>query len=608
MAAEPGYLRSRWQWVAGFVPYLTRTLVLVRQAAPRLTLGWLIFLILQGLLPALTVYLTRALVNSIVLAIETGGDEAVVRASLLLAVLMGLILAALELLRGLSNWVRTALSEQVRDHIADLIHVQSQTVDLAFYDLPEFFDNLHRASREASYRPVALLESLGALLQNSITLGAMMLVLLPYGWWLPVALLIGTLPALGIVLRNNRLRHAWQRSVTSDERRAWYFDWLLTSREAAAEIRLFGMGDRFRNGYLSLRRRLRAENLALVRREGLAELVAGGIALLTVGATVLAMVWRVLQGLLTLGDLALVYQAFTQGQNLMRTLLQSVGQIYGNSLFLGDLFEFLALEPSVRDPETPIDLDSSGDQPVAIRFQDVTFSYPGSTRTALEGFNLDIPTGKTVAIVGSNGAGKSTFVKLLCRFYDPTAGCVELFGQDLRHLRQMDIRASLSVMFQLPQQFNMTISENIGLGNPNAAVSPAEIAQAAYYAGVDDIIERLPGGYEALLGIWFLDGTDLSQGEWRRISLARTLLRPAPVLVLDEPTSAMDPWAEMEWLRRFRDYARHRTVLIITHRFSTARLADLICVMENGTIVECGSHEELLAMNGRYALSYSEHR
>jgi ATP-binding cassette subfamily B protein len=599
---------SRIQKALTQLTFLVQSFKITWSAAPRLALAWLVLLILQGLLPALTVYLTRALVNSIVLAIDSGGDEAAVRATVLLALLMGLILAALELLRGLSNWVRTALSEQVRDHIADLIHVQSQAVDLAFYDLPEYFDSLHRASREASYRPVALLDSLGALLQNGITLGVMMLVLVPYGWWLPVVLLLGTLPALGIVLRNNRRRHAWQRRVTADERRAWYFDWLLTAREAAAEIRLFGMGDRFRHGYLDLRRRLRAENLALVRREGLTELAAGGIALLTVGLTMLVMVWRVLQGLLTLGDLALIYQAFTQGQNLMRTLLQSVGQIYGNSLFLGDLFEFLALEPTVRDPETPAALPAPGDQPVAIRFQDVSFTYPGSSRTALQGFDMVVPTGQTVAIVGSNGAGKSTFVKLLCRFYDPTAGSVEIFGQDLRRLRQADIRAALSVMFQSPQQFNLTVNDNIGLGNPAAAVSPAEIAQAAYFSGADEIIERLPGGYDALLGIWFLEGTDLSQGEWRRLALARALLRPARVFVLDEPTSAMDPWAEMEWLRRFRDYAKDRTVILITHRFTTARHADLIYVMEYGAIVESGRHEELLALNGRYAQSYLERR
>lgn len=601
-----GYVRDRLTRAAGFAPYLSRTIALVYAAAPRWTTAWLALLILSGVLPALTVYLTRALVNSIVFAIDSGGAWAAVRPALLLAILYGLLLAAIELLRGFTNWVRTGLSEQVRDDIADRIHRQSQAVDLAFYDLPEYFDSLYRAGREASFRPVSLLESMGSLLQNGITLAAMMLVLLPYGLWIPAVLLLSTLPALGVVVNNNRRRHAWQRGVTADERRTWYYDWLLTAREAAAEVRLFGMGERFRRGYQTLRRRLRAENLAMVRREGATEMAAGGIALIAVGGTMLVMIRRVLQGMMNLGDLALVYQAFTQGQGLLRTLLQSVGQIYGNSLFLGDLFEFLALTPNVRDPELPVELSAGDEAPVAVRFREVGFSYPGANRTALQGFDLTVPTGKTVAVVGSNGAGKSTFVKLLCRFYDPTAGTVELFGRDLRDLRQEDVRGALSVLFQTPQEFNMTVAENIALGDPAASPASDAIARAAYFAGADEVVGRLPGGYEELLGVWYLDGTDLSVGEWRRLALARALLRPAHVVVLDEPTAAMDPWAEAEWLRRFREYARGRTVILITHRFTTARHADLIFVMEGGAIVESGTHEELVVQGGRYAVSWAE--
>jgi ATP-binding cassette subfamily B protein len=573
------------------IPHLPRALQLVWAAARGWTVAWGALLVVQGLLPAATVYLTRSLVNALV-ARE-------LRPVVVFAAAMALVLLLSELLRAAVGWIRAAQSELVQDHINSLIHEKSVAVDLAFYDQPEYYDHLHRARGEASYRPIALLESMGSLVQNGITLAAMLVILTPYGLWLPVVLLAGTLPALYVVVRFTLLQHDWRLRTTADERRTWYYDWLVTARESAAELRLFDLGDRFRAAYRALRRRLRDERLNMSQRQAIAQLAAGAAALVAAGAAMAWIGWRALQGQATLGDLALFYQAFSQGQGLMRSLLENLGQIYSNSLFLGDLFQFLELQPGIKDPSKPAILPDTKIEPLSIGFHDVTFHYPGNRRTVLDHVNLTVPAGKIVAVVGTNGAGKSTLIKLLCRFYDPQAGQIELNGIDLRALGPADLRRHITALFQPAVQYNATVAENIALSDQEA--DPARLQQAAASAGADEVISRLPRGYDSILGTWFDDGTDLSAGEWQRLGLARAFLRHAPIIVLDEPTSAMDPWAEAAWLTKFRSTVGGRTVLIITHRFTTARHADLVYVMDQGQIVESGNHDELLVKNGKYA-------
>jgi ATP-binding cassette subfamily B protein len=583
------------------LPYLPRALALVWAAAPRWALAWVTLLVAQGLLPVATVFLTRLLVDDLVAAQASGASWQSVRPALLVAAVIAGVFLLAELLRSLSDWVRTGQAELVKDHISARIHHKSVAADLAFYESAEFHDRLHRARDQAGYRPVVLVESLGSLLQNGLTLLAMGAVLIPFGAWIPLALLASTLPAFFVVLRYSLRQHRWRQRSTADERRTWYYDWLLTSGETAAELRLFGLGLFFQAAFQGLRRRLRRERLQLARGEVLAEFGAGAVSLLISGAAAAWMVWQALEGLVTLGQLALFLQAFYQGQRLMRTLLEHINQVYTNILFLGDLFDFLALEPQVISPPRPAAAPPALKE--GVRFSHVTFRYPGGGRVALRDFDLTIPAGRVVALVGPNGAGKSTLIKLLCRFYDPDAGRVEMDGVNLRDLDIMALRERITVLFQQPVHYSVTAGENVRLGRLGAGA--AEVSAAARDAGAHELIAALPAGYETLLGKWFASGTELSVGEWQRIALARAFLRRAPLLLLDEPTSAMDPWAESDWLARLRTLAAGQTVLLVTHRFTTACQADVIHVLAGGQVTESGSHEELLARGGLYARAWA---
>jgi ATP-binding cassette subfamily B protein len=584
--------------------YLMRALCLVWSAARRWTIAWAALLIFSGLLPAVTVYLTRPLVDRLALAVGSHGDWNDLRPTLILAGLMLAAMALSEVLQSTAEWVRTAQAELVQDHISGLIHAKSAAVDLAFYETPEYHDRLAQARDEAGDRSLALIESLGSLAQNGITLLAMAAILLPYGLWLPLALFASTLPALLVVVRYSLRNHAWAQRTTADRRRGWYCDWILTGSESAAELRLFGLGAHFASAYQALRGRLRAERLDLIRGQGIAQFGAALVALGLTGAALAWMVWCALLGLVTLGDLALFYQAFSRGQGLMRSLLLGVGQIYSNSLFLGNLFAFLDLPAQVIGPPEPVAAPRALRH--SIRFRGVTFRYPGSERVALRDFDLSIAAGQTVAIVGANGAGKTTLIKLLCRFYDPEAGRIELDGIDIRDLALDDLRRMLTVLFQQPVPYQATAAENIALGDLASTPERADIAAAARAAGAHELIGRLPHGYDSQIGKWFADGSELSGGEWQRVALARAFLRQAQLILLDEPTSFMDSWAEADWFERLRVLAAGRTAVIITHRFTIAMRADIIHVMHQGQIVESGGHDELVARGGLYAQSWFE--
>jgi ATP-binding cassette, subfamily B, bacterial len=583
------------------LPLMGRGLGLVWRAARPWTIAWGVLLLLQGLAPAALVYLTRIAVDRLAEALATREVIGTLASAWLPITLIGLLWIASQLLASLATWVRTIQSELVQDHIKALVHRQALNLDVAFFDHPDSYDLLYRASVDAIQRPVILLENLGNLLQNSLTLIILAAFLAAYAPWLPLLLIGSALPGLWAVGNFVLREHQWRVKNTVNERLVNYYDWILTERESAAEVRLFDLGPHFQGAFQRLRAQLRSGRLALAREELKTELTAG---LITWGGGLAGMAWmlfRATKGLARLGDLVLCYQAFQQGQGLLRSLLESTGQIYRSTLFLDNLFEFLALTPRIADAPRPLPAPFPLGQ--GISFDGVTFRYPGSERTALAGFSLFLPAGQVTAIVGQNGSGKSTLIKLLCRFYDPQEGKIMVDGLDLREMELAALRRQITVLFQEPVQYHTTAAENIALGSLAEASDVQRIETAARAAGVDSIVRRLPQGYQTVLGKWF-GGAELSVGEWQRLALARAFFRDAAVIVLDEPTSAMDSWAEAEWLGRFRGLTAGHTSLIITHRFTTAMYADIIHVMDEGRIVESGTHAQLVAAGGRYAASW----
>jgi ATP-binding cassette, subfamily B, bacterial len=582
--------------------YWKRTWRLIWAAAPGSTTAWALLLIVQGIQPLAAVYLTKLLVDSLVTAVNSGGNWTQLRSTF---VLIGMTIAVMllsEMLQVATDYVRTAQSEIAQDYIKSLVHQQSATMDLSIHESADYQDRLDRVRSDAATRPLALLESTGGLVQNAITLIAMGGLLAPFGLWLPLVLLLSTLPAFLVVIVFDRAYHAWWHERTSRRRWAQYYDLLLTHTATAPELRLFGLANHFQSRYQEIRKLLRAERLGQIKKQSRAKLLASFVAQIVSGLALAWMIWRALQGAVTLGDLALFYQAFNRGQGLLRSLLGNVGQIYSNSLFLENLFTFLDMRPRLTDPQRPLEARSA--LASGIEFRDLTFRYPGKEKPALENFNLFTPARKIVAIVGANGAGKTTLLKVLCRFYDPEQGRVEFDGIDIRKFSLNELRRMITVLFQFPFNHQATAAQSIALGDLAAQPGMKEIEAAARSAGAHSLITQLPNGYDTQLGKTFADGVELSGGEWHRIATGRAFLRSSPIILLDEPTSMMDSWAEADWFARFRKLAKGHTAVMITHRFSIAMRADIIHVMDAGRIVESGTHQELVARKGLYAQSW----
>lgn len=590
--------------VAGQIRLLQRTVLLVWHAVPHLTTAWMFLLVVQGMLPGGVVFFSKRTIDSFASIGDATQRSAAFEQAFLFLILTGVVLLLTEVLQYVTDWVRTAQAEYFADYIKQLIHAKSIAVDIEYYESPSYHDLLEQVRGEAQTKPLALLENLGSAVQSVITILTFATILLGYGWGITLLLFAGSLPGLYVAIRFDRIYHKWWKRAANIRRWLNYFDAMLTHPTAAPEIRLFNLGSYLQERYITLRGTLRSERLSHLRRQYASKAFANGLSLITMAAAIGWVAQRVFYNLATLGDIVVFYNVFSRGQGLMRSFFGGFGQTVNNSLYIESLFSFLDLQPKIQSPAKPEPFPTYIRD--GIRFRDVSFRYPRESRTAIFNLDLFIPADKVVAIVGVNGAGKSTLIKLLCRFYDVENGAIEIDGMDIRSFDLRELRRNMSVLFQFPVQFHETAANSIALGDSGENQAMDDIKNAAIQAGAHAFICGLPEKYETLLGNWFVNGCELSGGEWQRVALAKAYFRKANILILDEPTSFMDPWSEADWFERFRGLAKGKTGIIITHRLTIARRADLICVIDDGHLLESGTHEELVSRKGSYARSWRE--
>ena len=567
-----------------------RALRLVWRSGPGWAIASVAVLVVQAALPLLALYIMKLLVDTVATGLATTGDrDAVFSRVGILVFAAGAVALVSALCRSLAGFVSEGQAQAVTDHMHDILHAKSAELDLEYYESPRYHDALQRALQEASFRPTRILKGLIQVAQSGIALLAMGGLLLSFHWGVAAALFGAALPGVLARTRYAGRCYRWQRGHTPTERRAWYFHWMLTGSLHAKEVRLFGLGPLFRRRYRDLRGQLRRERLALVARRSKIELAGQSVVTLAVFGSYAFIAYRAVHGAISLGDLVMYIQAFQRGQEFLREMLGGLAGLYEDHLFLTSLYEFLDLERKAPEPTSPRPVPRP--MRAGIVFDRVSFQYPGSSRAVLRDVTLRIRPGESVALVGANGSGKTTLVKLLCRLYDPSGGAVTIDGVDLREFDSAALRREMGIIFQDYAHYHLPARENIGFGNVDASSDDAGIVTAARMSGADDVVRRLKRGYDTILGTWFEDGEELSIGEWQKIALARAFMRDAQMIVLDEPTSALDAEAEYEVFRRFRQLAAGRTTILISHRMSTVRMADCIYVLDEGRIVESGTHE-----------------
>jgi ATP-binding cassette subfamily B protein len=581
--------------------YTGRAFRLVFETSHTITIWLGTLSALAGLLPAAIAYVGKLIVDAVVLASSTSSTSASNAASTsplsFVLLELGLVVALAATQRGLmicESLLRALLGQRVNE----LILEKALTLELADFEDSEFYDRMTRARREASARPLSLVKRAFGLVQNAISVVVYAGLLWQLSPWAALVLSLAAVPVFVAETRFSADAFRLFRFRAPEARKQTYLETLLAREDHAKEVKLFGLGPLFLERYREIFRALFREDRALTMRRGTWGFALGLVSTLAFYGAYAWIVTRAISGAITLGDMTMYLLVFKQGQTALAAILSAVGGMYEDNLYLSNLYEFLGHTSKVSAGTKTVGPDPQD----GIRFSDVSFSYPGSSAPALEHIEIHIAPGSKLALVGENGAGKTTLIKLLTGLYTPTQGTISLDGLPLPEWDSETLRLRIGVIFQDFIRYQLLVGENIGAGDVRSFGDESRWQRAAEKGMAAPFVQRLPQLYHTQLGSWFKGGQELSVGQWQKIALSRAFMREdADILVLDEPTASMDAEAESEVFQRFRDLAANRMGIVISHRFSTVRMADQIIVLESGRIVEQGSHDALLEENGRYA-------